>query len=226
MAREKSRRGGKSEVARSRRELREKTREVYREAILVAAERVFARHGFAGSRMADIAEAAGVATGTLYNYFRSKDEVFTSLVALLGQAFVDRGRAALEPFTDPVERLEALVRFTFEYIEEHEATWTMFTEFGAVPESDLGRIAGQVAGGEVTRRSREWNQAIVQVLAEAKDSGVTRADLAPEQQAAFLSGITNVFCQAWVTGASPSGQLVAKTPLVLDLFLRGAGSHS
>src|SRR5581483_9842348 len=69
-----------------------------RERILAAAERIFARHGFFAARVSEIAKEAGVADGTIYLYFKSKDDLLISLFehrmrqvnALLSQAIADR----------------------------------------------------------------------------------------------------------------------------------------
>src|SRR5213594_2114227 len=50
-----------------------------RERILAAAERVFARRGFFAARVSEIAKDAGVADGTIYLYFKSKDDLLISL---------------------------------------------------------------------------------------------------------------------------------------------------
>src|SRR5580698_3981147 len=50
-----------------------------RERILDAAERIFARHGFYAAKVSDVAKEAGVADGTIYLYFKSKDELLISL---------------------------------------------------------------------------------------------------------------------------------------------------
>jgi AcrR family transcriptional regulator len=55
-----------------------------REEILAAARRVFAARGFRGTTMADIAEEADIALGTIYLYFRSKEDVFAALNQLFG----------------------------------------------------------------------------------------------------------------------------------------------
>jgi AcrR family transcriptional regulator len=58
----------------------EEIREARREQILQAARQVFAEQGFHGTRMSDIAQAIGVSQGTLYHYFRNKDELFLAVL--------------------------------------------------------------------------------------------------------------------------------------------------
>lgn len=57
----------------------EVARAARREEILAAARQVFAERGFRGTTIADIAEAANIALGTIYNYFPSKEDVFAAL---------------------------------------------------------------------------------------------------------------------------------------------------
>src|SRR5688572_28374115 len=67
-----------------------------REAILRAATQVFAARGFFQSQVADVARAAGVAAGTVYLYFRSKDDLLVSLFERTMREAISAGRAALE----------------------------------------------------------------------------------------------------------------------------------
>jgi AcrR family transcriptional regulator len=66
----------------------EDARAARREEILAAARSIFARQGFRGTTIADIAEEAGIALGTIYLYFPSKDEVFAALNAQLAELIV------------------------------------------------------------------------------------------------------------------------------------------
>ena len=65
-----------------------------RDAILRAATQVFARNGFFQSQVADVARAAGVAAGTVYLYFRSKDDLLVSLFERTMREALAVGRAA------------------------------------------------------------------------------------------------------------------------------------
>jgi TetR/AcrR family transcriptional regulator, fatty acid metabolism regulator protein len=81
-----------------------------RTAILDAATATFAKHGFFGAQVADIARAAGIAAGTVYLYFRSKDEILTSIFDRTMREAIDEGRSALAEAGDPVERLRRIAR--------------------------------------------------------------------------------------------------------------------
>src|SRR5918992_4573144 len=81
-----------------------------REAILRAATQVFARHGYFQSQVADVARAAGVAAGTVYLYFRSKDDLLVSLFERTMRETLAEGEAAIAEVSDPRERLRRLAR--------------------------------------------------------------------------------------------------------------------
>src|SRR6266536_3139562 len=79
-----------------------------REALLRAAIDVFAARGFFNAQVADIARSAGVAAGTVYLYFQSKDDLLVSIFERTMREAMAEGRAALETVTDPLERLQRL----------------------------------------------------------------------------------------------------------------------
>lgn len=58
---------------------REQTKAANRDAILASAREVFGSHGFAATTVRDIIRATGLASGTFYNYFKSKEEVFQAI---------------------------------------------------------------------------------------------------------------------------------------------------
>src|SRR5947209_19440370 len=81
-----------------------------RDAILRAAIDVFAARGFFNAQVADVARAAGVAAGTVYLYFKSKDDLLVSIFERTMKAAIADGKACVAPLTDPVEQLRAVAR--------------------------------------------------------------------------------------------------------------------
>src|SRR4051812_14472151 len=83
---------------------------VKRDAILRAAIDVFADRGFFNAQVADVARAAGVAAGTVYLYFRGKDDLLISTFERTMREAMEEGRAAVADVRDPRERLRRFAR--------------------------------------------------------------------------------------------------------------------
>src|SRR5688572_10028871 len=81
-----------------------------REAILRAAIDVFAEKGFFNAQVADVARAAGVAAGTVYLYFRSKDDLLVSVFDKTMRDGLAEAKHAAQGVADPAERLRTLAR--------------------------------------------------------------------------------------------------------------------
>jgi TetR/AcrR family fatty acid metabolism transcriptional regulator len=136
-----------------------------RERILAAATRVFARRGFHGSRVSDIAEEAGIAYGLVYHHFRNKDEI---LAAIYAEKWGEYIAYLVELGHRPLgfgERMAKLVRFwvrtfrqdphlmtviineitrSYEFMESHDIA-TVMTAFDAIQVI----IEAGIASGEV-----------------------------------------------------------------------------
>src|SRR5207244_5766631 len=85
-----------------------------RAAILRAATRVFARNGYFNSKVADIARAADVADGTVYLYFKSKEEILHSIFDQTVAEAVASGRKLIKALSDPREKLRQIARLHLE----------------------------------------------------------------------------------------------------------------
>src|SRR3954464_9420189 len=85
-----------------------------RDAIRRAAIQVFAERGYFNAQVADVARAAGIAAGTVYLYFRSKDDLLVSIFERPVRDAIEEGRPSVAPLTEPVERLRAIARVHLE----------------------------------------------------------------------------------------------------------------
>src|SRR5688500_1793919 len=81
-----------------------------RAAILRAAIDVFAARGYFNPQVADVARAAGVAAGTVYLYFRSKDDLLVSIFERTMRETLPEGRDAVATLDDPAQRLRRFAR--------------------------------------------------------------------------------------------------------------------
>jgi AcrR family transcriptional regulator len=91
------------------RERKERERERRKQQIMVAAKRVFTEKGFSKATMEDIAKEAELSPGTLYLYFKNKDELYASLsLRILQYLMIRLEHVSAEPFIDAVHRLNAL----------------------------------------------------------------------------------------------------------------------
>lgn len=97
---------------------RERTKVANRQAILVAARRVFAQLGYEAATVRDIIRGTDLASGTFYNYFRSKEEVFEALADDGARRFRPILRAARESARSFEDYLGGAFRAYFHFIAE------------------------------------------------------------------------------------------------------------
>ena len=84
-------------------------KDVKKDAIASAALRVFAHHGYGGSRMSAIASEAGIGKGTIYEYFRSKEEVFAYAIEQFMLGMSRHLSDEAEHIDDPMDQIRALI---------------------------------------------------------------------------------------------------------------------
>jgi AcrR family transcriptional regulator len=111
-------------------------------AILGAAESVFARKGFYEARMDDIAEKAELAKGTLYYYFKSKDEIFVHLLERESEKVYEELKARIPGEASFREILDVVLKFSVDYLESNRVYLRMFLPcmFGMVQFGNAGDL--------------------------------------------------------------------------------------
>lgn len=92
-------------------------KEVKKKQIIQAAIQVFAHNGIAKSKMIDIAKTAGIGKGTIYEYFRSKEEIFAEAYNTFFADMKVSLLATLAEVDDPIEKLKRLSNLTFHFLE-------------------------------------------------------------------------------------------------------------
>ena len=134
--------------------------------ILDAARRVFARKGFTGATVDEIAESAGLAKGTIYLYFHSKRGIFRAVLERSLAVLLDETARGLSAAATPAEKIRAFIRTRVCYAERNHDCVSIH-RFGA------GRPA-RIAGPGVPRVYLQQARALEAVLKEASLRGEIR----------------------------------------------------
>jgi TetR/AcrR family fatty acid metabolism transcriptional regulator len=183
-----------------------------REAILKAATRVFAQNGFFNAQVADVAKAAGVAAGTVYLYFRSKDDLLVSLFERTMKEAIAAGRAALIGATDPRERLKRIARLHLERLGRDRDLAVVFQVELRQSTKFMERFSSSYL--------REY-LGIIRVAVEAgQTAGLFRADVSATTAAKILFGALDEMATNWMLSRRRYS-LEADADAVIDLFLHG-----
>ena len=93
--------------------------------IIHAAIKIFSEKGMVKAKIDDIANEAGIGKGTIYEYFRSKEEIFTSGFHMFFQGMQDQIETALNSTTDPVEQLKLLIDHSLKSFLQHGSDLAM-----------------------------------------------------------------------------------------------------
>jgi TetR/AcrR family transcriptional regulator, fatty acid metabolism regulator protein len=166
-----------------------------RRLILDAAVRVFARNGFHGSRVGDIAEEAGVAHGLLYHYFSSKDEVLQTVFRENWSELLQRFEQVAASDEPADEKLLGIVKILLR-------TWRNDPDLVTVMVREVGRSAHLAS--QVDDIGKGF-AVIQQVIEQGQAEGVFREDLDARLASWVVYGGLEEILTGWVMGRLPDG---------------------
>lgn len=181
-------------------------------AILNAATRVFARRGFFNAQVADVAREAGVAAGTVYLYFRSKDDLLTSIFEKSMTRALEEADRALAGVTDPVERLRRLARV-------HLGGLGSRRDLAIVFQIEL-RQSTKFMERFSAAQLRTYLDHLRDAVRAGQEAGVFRADLNATLAAKAIFGALDEMVTNWVL-SNRDHRLVDDADPVIDLLVNG-----
>jgi TetR/AcrR family transcriptional regulator, fatty acid metabolism regulator protein len=184
-----------------------------RDAILRAAIDVFAERGFFNAQVADVARSAGVAAGTVYLYFSSKDDLLVSIFERTMREAFTEGRAAVAGIEDPSERLRQFARV-------HLGRLGRDRNLAIVYQVELRQSIKFMERFSSTLL-RDYLSQIRAAIVEGQETGAFRADLNATSVAKMFFGALDEMATNWILSRRRYS-LEADADLVVDLFLRGA----
>jgi len=187
----------------------------HREEILSAAEKVFAAKGFFPTTMSDIARKAEFGTGTLYKYFKSKEELYFTLIEEKVEEINRLVNAELSQKTSALVRIRKVLGLQFEFIERNRDFFRIYiserNRFEWTLKDDLGKGL------------HEKMVTYIHILAEVMRQGIKEGEfksMNPMDLAHALVGMVNSFVFEWLISREDY-PLISKLDTVLEIFLGG-----
>jgi TetR/AcrR family transcriptional regulator, fatty acid metabolism regulator protein len=184
--------------------------------ILDAAIEVIAEHGFFHSRVSEIADRAGVADGTIYLYFKNKDELLMAAIDSAFHRFTQRARAALVQIPDPREKLR---RIAFLHLDGLGNNRNLAIVFQTELRHSL-KFLGEFSHNLLV----EYFDLIKGVLREGKEAGLFRTDISVTMASHCFFGSLDEIVTTWILSDHDRDRdyhLSSLTDSVVSIILKG-----
>jgi TetR/AcrR family fatty acid metabolism transcriptional regulator len=185
-----------------------------RDALLRAAIDTFAARGFFNAQVADVAKAAGVAAGTVYLYFRGKDDLLVSIFERTMKEAIAEGKDSVGQKTDPVERLREIARLHLGRLGRDRALAVVF-------QVELRQSTKFMERFSATQL-REYLGIIRDVIADGQARGVFRSKVNPTLAAKLFFGALDEMATNWILSRRRYS-LVSEADAIVDFFVGGLG---
>ena len=195
---------------------KEREYQARREEILKAAERVFAQNGFHNSTVAEIAKESEFAIGTLYQFFKNKEELYYIMMIEKFDLLYSTLLTGVGKNIKCSEKLLCLVEIVFAFIERNVDFFRIFTwELNVLNSNMNNRLKDQLVAKHFA-----YIKLISDTIKEGFQEGVLKKGNADDLSTALL-GMMNIFSFNWIYNQQQDS-LKAKAPIIVNLFLNGA----
>jgi TetR/AcrR family fatty acid metabolism transcriptional regulator len=199
--------------------------------ILQAAMHVFARKGFKAAALEEVAREAGTAKGTLYLYFRDKQELYFKTVLQVFDELEAHIAAGAAQEAGPLEKLRAVARGQLEFFTRHGDAVRLVA---GLPGPSLTGLRKRLFGALQERRQRLL-QAVTRIMEDAQRQGLVRGDIetrdlvlsyvgavsqAGQELIVSAAGRTGACCPAG-TGALPGGGAASRADAIMKILFEG-----
>ncbi len=184
-------------------------------AILQAAAKVFAQSGYFNAKVSDVARAAGVADGTVYLYFKNKDDLLSSIFSTAMEGFLSRARAELAEVLDPRERLRRFAHLHLTLLEQERDMAVVFQ----VELRQSTKFMEQFS----TTYLADYFKVIREIIEDGQRRGLFRPHLNPQVVTKVLFGALDEMATNWILSHNQY-KLTAMVEPVLDILLNGVSA--
>ena len=184
--------------------------------ILEAAIKVFARLGFHQSTVAQIAKEAGVADGTIYLYFKNKDDILVQFFNYKTKQVFDSFRTEVDRADSCTDKLRYLVR---RHLEEFQRNRDMAIVYQVETHQN-----SRLAEAQIREMSKMYRDLISEIIEQGQQEGSIRKDLYVGLVKRFIIGAVDEVINTWLH-AEEDYDLVSMADPLVELFIDGIGQR-
>ena len=184
--------------------------------ILEAAIKVFARQGFHQSTVAQIAKEAGVADGTIYLYFKNKDDILVQFFNYKTKQVFDSFRTEVGRAESSLEKLRYLIR---RHLEEFQRNREMAIVYQVETHQN-----SRLAEAQIKEMSQMYRDLISEIVEQGQQEGKIRKDLYVGLVKRFIIGAVDEVINTWLHSDGEYDLVSMADPLV-ELFIKGIGQR-
>jgi TetR/AcrR family transcriptional regulator, cholesterol catabolism regulator len=181
-----------------------------RDELLVLAATMFAERGLRATTVRDIADSAGILSGSLYHHFKSKEQMVSEVLRDFLDWLFDRYQEIISTESNPLERLKGLFMTSFEAIEHRHAQVVIYQDeakrLSTLPQFDF-----------VETRNKEQRQMWLDLLNEGVAQGCFRPDIDVDVVYRFIRDTTWVSVRWYQPGGPLSAEEVGRQYLAIVL---------
>ena len=181
--------------------------------IIRAALKVFAQKGFYNTKISEIAKEAEVADGTIYLYFKNKDDILISLFEEEVGKLIDRTEKELGKIDDPLEKLR---KFAF----LHLSIITSNRELAEVIQVEL-RQSGKFMRKYINKKFMDYLSIISEIIKEAQSLGMVKQDISPGIAKRAFFGALDEMTRYWVLSSSKRYTPENSAKQISEMFING-----
>jgi TetR/AcrR family transcriptional regulator, cholesterol catabolism regulator len=181
-----------------------------RKELLAIAASLFASKGFTGTTVRDIADAAGILSGSLYHHFDSKESMVDEILSTFQDELFGRYDEILASTDDARTKLERAVEVSFEAIDQHRDEVAIF-------QNDAAHLGGFERFGYLAERNAQSREVWLTLLHDGVRTGALRADLDIELTYRFIRDTVWVAVAWYRPGGGLTHDVVARQYLTILL---------
>jgi AcrR family transcriptional regulator len=181
-----------------------------RDELLDLAAAMFAERGLRATTVRDIADSAGILSGSLYHHFKSKEQMVEEVLLDFLDWLFGRYREIVENETDPLKRVEGLFMASFEAIEHRHAQVVIYQD-------EAKRLSSLPQFAFVDERNREQRTMWVDILKQGVAEGRFRPDLDVDLVYRFIRDTTWVSVRWYQPGGPLTAEQVGRQYLAIVL---------